>query len=124
VYSLPPYLTGDPALSRVPAPAGFSLHYPLLVAHITFASVAITTAVAQVWPGLRNRHPVMHRRTGRVYVYAAVPAAACALVIGAATPFGPILAVSNVLGRRCGCGSRSLATSRHEAGVSHRIGAR
>jgi len=30
-------------------------------------------------------------------VYAAVPAAVCAMVIGAATPFGPFLAVSNVL---------------------------
>ena len=39
----------------------------------------------------------MHRRVGRVYVFTAIPAAVCAMVIGAATPFGPILAVSNVL---------------------------
>jgi uncharacterized membrane protein len=90
-YSLPPYFTGG---TRVPAT--FALHYPLLVGHVMFASVAMVTAVEQIWPGLRARHPVLHRRVGRVYVYTAIPAAVCAMVIGAATPFGPFLAVSNV----------------------------
>jgi uncharacterized membrane protein len=90
-YSLPPYFTGG---TRVPAT--FALHYPLLVGHVMFASVAMVTAVAQIWPGLRARRPVLHRRVGRVYVCAAIPAAVCAMVIGAATPFGPFLAVSNV----------------------------
>jgi uncharacterized membrane protein YozB (DUF420 family) len=91
-YSLPPYFTGG---TRVPAT--FALHYPLLVGHVMFASVAMVSAVLQIWPGLRRRHPGVHRRVGRVYVFTAVPAAMCAMVIGAATPFGPILAVSNVL---------------------------
>ena len=91
-FSLPPYLTGG---TRVPAT--FGLHYPLLVGHVMFASIAMVAAVAQIWPGLRNRHPGLHRRVGRVYVCTAIPAAVCAMVIGAATPFGPILAVSNVL---------------------------
>ena len=91
-FSLPPYFTGG---TRVPAT--FALHYPLLVGHVMFASVAMVAAVAQIWPRLRVRHPVLHRRVGRVYVYTAVPAAVCAMVIGAATPFGPVLAVSNVL---------------------------
>ncbi len=90
-YSLPPYLSGG---TRVQCT--FGLHYPLLVAHVLLASVAMVCAVAQIWPGLRRRHPVLHRRTGRVYVATAIPAAVCAVVIGAATPFGPILALSNV----------------------------
>lgn len=90
-FSLPPYFTGG---TRVPAT--FALHYPLLVAHVMFASVAIIGAVAQIWPRLRARHPKLHRRVGRVYVYTAIPAALCAAIIGAATPFGPFLAVSNV----------------------------
>jgi hypothetical protein len=90
-FSLPPYFTGA---TRVPAT--FVLHYPLLVGHVMFAAVAMVCAVAQIWPGLRRRHPVLHRRIGRVYVFTAIPAAVCAMVIGAATPFGPILAVSNV----------------------------
>jgi len=91
-YSLPPYFTGG---TRVPAT--FALHYPLLVGHVLLASVAMVTAVAQLWPGLRAGRPVLHRRVGRVYVFTAIPAAVCAMVIGAATPFGPFLAVSNVL---------------------------
>ncbi len=92
LLSLPPYLAGG---TRVPATFGW--HYPLLVAHVMFGSVAMVTAVVQIWPRLRQRHPVFHRRTGRVYVCAAIPAAAIAMVIGAATPFGPFLAVSNVV---------------------------
>jgi uncharacterized membrane protein YozB (DUF420 family) len=91
-YSLPPYLTGG---TRVPAT--FGLHYPLLVAHVLLASMAMACAVAQLWPAMRRRHPAWHRRTGRVYAATALPAAASAIVIGAATPFGPILAVSNVV---------------------------
>ncbi|MCV7236753.1 hypothetical protein A5765_23220 [Mycolicibacterium celeriflavum] len=92
VFSLPPYLTGG---TRVPAT--FALHYPLLVGHVIFASVAMVAAVAQIWPGLRARHRALHRRSGRVYVATAVPAAVSAMVIGALTPFGPLLAVSNVV---------------------------
>jgi uncharacterized membrane protein len=92
LFSLPPYFTGG---TRVPATFGW--HYPLLVAHVMFGSVAMVSAVAQIWPRLRARHPALHRRVGRVYVGAAIPAAALAMVIGAATPFGPLLAVSNVL---------------------------
>jgi uncharacterized membrane protein len=90
-YSLPPYFTGG---TRVPAT--FAWHYPLLLGHVMFAGVAMVTAVAQIWPGLRARRPALHRRLGRVYVFTAIPAAVCAMVIGAATPFGPFLAVSNV----------------------------
>lgn len=91
-FSLPPYLSGH---TRVPAT--FALHYPLLVGHVMFAAVAMVMAVVQIWPGLRARRPALHRRCGRVYVAAAIPAALCGLIIGAATPFGPLLAVSNVV---------------------------
>jgi uncharacterized membrane protein YozB (DUF420 family) len=94
-YSIPPYLTGDPTQSRVPAT--FGLHYPLLVAHVALASVAMVTALPQLVPWVRRRYPVAHRRVGTVYVYAAVGAGVCGWVLGAATPFGPILRVSNVV---------------------------
>ncbi|KUI45059.1 hypothetical protein AU197_12470 [Mycobacterium sp. IS-1590] len=90
-FSVPPYLTGG---TRVPAT--FALHHPLLVFHVMVASAAMVTAVVQIWPRLRIRRPALHRRCGRVYVATAVPAAASAMVIGALTPFGPLLAVSNV----------------------------
>ncbi|KUI26175.1 hypothetical protein AU195_13595 [Mycobacterium sp. IS-1496] len=87
-YSVPPYLTGG---SRVPPT--FTLHHPLLVAHVLLATVAMVAVVAQMWAKRSRLHPWI----GRVYVFTALPAAASALVIGAMTPFGPILAVSNVI---------------------------
>jgi uncharacterized membrane protein YozB (DUF420 family) len=94
--SLPPYLTGDPSRSRVPP--NFPGHYPLLVAHVLFGSVALLTACLQIWPWLRRHHPIAHRRIGRAYVFAGVlPAGLIALPIGALSPFGPVARASNVV---------------------------
>jgi len=97
-FSLPPYLTGDPAASRVPQPAGFAAHYPMLVAHVTFGTVALVAVCLQIWPWFRTRYPAAHRRVGRIYVFGGVlPGALVALPIGAMSPFGPVARVSNVL---------------------------
>jgi uncharacterized membrane protein YozB (DUF420 family) len=97
-YSVPPYLTLDPARSRVPAPAGFAAHYWVLVAHITFGTIAIVSVVLQIWPWLRRTHPVAHRRIGRAYVFAGVlPSAAMAVTIGAVSPFGPVVGTLDVV---------------------------
>ncbi|WP_103355416.1 DUF2306 domain-containing protein [Amycolatopsis sp. CA-128772] len=97
-YSVPPYLTLDPARSRVPAPPGFAAHYWFLVAHIAFGTVAIVGVILQVWPWLRRNHPVAHRRIGRVYVFGgAVPSAVMAATIGAVSPFGPVVGALDVV---------------------------
>ncbi|WIV62066.1 DUF2306 domain-containing protein [Amycolatopsis nalaikhensis] len=97
-YSVPPYLTLDPARSRVPAPAGFAAHYWFLVAHITFGTIAIVGVILQIWPWLRRTHPVVHRRVGRVYVFAgALPSAVMAGIIGAVSPFGPVVGALDVV---------------------------
>ncbi|WP_084485635.1 DUF2306 domain-containing protein [Nocardia beijingensis] len=96
-FSLPPYLTFDRSLSRVPDP-GFALHYPLLVVHVICASTAILSCGFQVWPWFRGRHPRLHRIIGRAYVFAGVlPAGLAGVVIGATSPFGPVARVSNVM---------------------------
>lgn len=98
VFSLPPYLGLDPDRSRVPQPEGFPAHYPLMVAHVLFASVALLTCCVQVWPYFRQRYPAAHRRIGRVYVFGGViPAGLSALPIAVVSPFGPMAQVSNVL---------------------------
>ena len=97
-FSLPPYLTGDPAQSRVPVGAGGRSYYAMLVAHVIFGSIAILTCCFQVWPWFRGRFPEIHRRIGYTYVFAGVlPAGVLGLIIGAQSPFGPVLAASNVL---------------------------
>jgi uncharacterized membrane protein YozB (DUF420 family) len=93
-FSLPPYLGLDPARSRV-VPV-YPLHYPLLVAHIGFGTIALVTAVLQVWPWLRRTHPRVHRWSGRAYLFGGVFPAGIA-VLGAApvSATGPVGAVGN-----------------------------
>jgi hypothetical protein len=43
-FALPPYLTLDPSRSRIPAPPDVQAYYPLLVAHVVFASIAMLSA--------------------------------------------------------------------------------
>ncbi|UVS79889.1 DUF2306 domain-containing protein [Actinokineospora sp. UTMC 2448] len=96
VYSIPPYLGLDPALSRVPE--GSSIYYPALLAHIGFGAVAMVSGFCQVWPWFRKRHRAAHRVLGRVYVFAGVlPSATAGLIVGAMSPFGPVGRVSLVL---------------------------
>ena len=98
-FSVPPYLTLDPAQSRVPVtPAAGPGYYPMLVGHVLFGSVAILTCCFQVWSWFRERYPEVHRRIGYAYVCAGVlPASLLGLLIGARGPFGPTLRASNVV---------------------------
>ncbi|WP_218037147.1 DUF2306 domain-containing protein [Streptomyces spinoverrucosus] len=98
VLSLPRYLTLDPRQSRVPQPGDFTLHYPLLVAHILFGTVAIVTCCLQIWPWLRQAHPTVHRVSGRLYVFAGVlPAGALGLVLAATSPSGLTMRMSSLM---------------------------
>jgi uncharacterized membrane protein YozB (DUF420 family) len=98
-FSVPPYLTLDPSLSRLKPPEGNDLYYPLLVAHVLFGAVAMVTACFQIWPSFRTSHPRGHRITGRIYVFAgALPAGALGLYIGWHTAAGPSVRVANLVG--------------------------
>jgi hypothetical protein len=98
-FSVPPYLTFDPAMSRLEPPEGNDLYYPALVAHVLFGTVAMSTACFQIWPAFRARHRRGHRLTGRVYVYAgALPAGVLGLYVGWHTAAGPSVRVANLVG--------------------------
>ncbi|GIO16726.1 hypothetical protein J19TS2_62810 [Cohnella xylanilytica] len=62
-----PYLAFDPDASRVDVSSS-AWHYPLLVAHILTALVALATGFAQFSERLRSRKPAAHRYAGRAYV--------------------------------------------------------
>ncbi|MBB4688111.1 DUF2306 domain-containing protein [Amycolatopsis jiangsuensis] len=97
-FSLPPYLALDPARSRVPAPEGFPAYYWFLVGHVVFGSIAMITATVQIWPWVRRKFPVLHRWSGRAYVFGGVlPSGALALTVGSISPFGPTARASDVL---------------------------
>ena len=95
---LPAYLGFDPAASRVPIRQSYPLHYPLLVAHILFGSVALVAGCLQIWPLLRRRHPVLHRWTGRVYLFGGVfPAGIAVLGVAPVSSTGFVSAVGNTM---------------------------
>ncbi|MFK0247921.1 DUF2306 domain-containing protein [Amycolatopsis azurea] len=99
VFSVPPYLTFDPARSRLEPPPGNDLYYPMLVAHVLFGTVAMVTACFQVWPAFRAKYRRGHRITGRIYVFAgALPAGVVGLYIGWHTAVGPSVRVANLVG--------------------------
>lgn len=85
-YSVPPYLTLDPATARIPQlRQDLPLHYILLVGHVWLGTLTLVTVCVQIWPWVRNRFPAVHRWSGRVYVVAGViPTSLFALAI---TPF-------------------------------------
>ena len=62
-----PYLTFDPAGSRV-AIISTTIQYPVLVAHIIFAFIALITGFLQFFEGIRQKHPKVHRYFGRIYI--------------------------------------------------------
>ncbi|TCO53449.1 DUF2306 domain-containing protein [Actinocrispum wychmicini] len=98
-FSVPPYLTFDPSLSRLEPPAGNHLYYPLLVAHVLFGTVAMATACFQIWPAFRTQHLRGHRITGRIYVFGgALPAGLLGLYIGWHTTGGPSVRIANLVG--------------------------
>lgn len=85
VYKLPPYLSFNPVNSRVPLE--FPLHFTLLTGHVVCGSIALLTTVLQLWPWLRRNYPVVHRTSGRIYIFAgALPSAVLALVLYPVTP--------------------------------------
>ncbi|WP_433496295.1 DUF2306 domain-containing protein [Sphaerimonospora sp. CA-214678] len=92
VFTWPAYLTLDPGQARIPLNPGIELHYPLLVTHVAFGSVAMLTGCLQPWRWLRRSHPAVHRTLGRIYVFGGMlPSVVTALVImpmGALNAFG------------------------------------
>lgn len=93
-FTLPPYLGLDPDQSRVPI--RFAWHYPVLVTHILFGSVALLAGCLQVWPWLRAHHPAVHRWSGRAYVFlGALPAGLASLSFAPLGAFGPNQQVAN-----------------------------
>lgn len=95
-YVWPPYLNLDPAKSLIPIRPESAVHFPMLVAHIAFGTIAMVTVFLQVWPWLRRRYPVVHRWVGRTYVFGgALPAVILAFLI---TPLSPFPTIGTTLG--------------------------
>ncbi|MEK0315819.1 DUF2306 domain-containing protein [Cohnella sp. 56] len=75
-----PYAKLDPDASRVALASG-RWQYPILVAHIGFAMLAMLTGFAQFSERLRIRRPGLHRGLGRVYVICVAAGGALAIAL-------------------------------------------
>ncbi len=82
LYIWPHYIGLDRSQATTSLPPEHPLKYPILVLHILFGSIALITTALQLWPGLRQRRPRLHRYSGRVYVFAGVlPSAILAAIL-------------------------------------------
>ncbi|NKQ55679.1 DUF2306 domain-containing protein [Amycolatopsis sp. K13G38] len=96
-YSLPHYVGLDPARARTIPPANVPYYYPMLVAHIFLGSLALLTACLQLWPWLRQRCPLVHRWSGRVYVVSCVLGGIAVLTFSSMTYWGPNQQAANTM---------------------------
>ncbi|MFJ6676170.1 DUF2306 domain-containing protein [Actinosynnema sp. NPDC091369] len=114
------YVTLDPALSRVPLRPEVPLHYTLLTAHVLTGMVAAALAWLQVWPWLRETHPVVHRRIGWVYYLVGVfPSVVLAFPVAVFTPAGQairlvLIAMSTLWAITVVAGFRAVLQRRYE----------
>jgi uncharacterized membrane protein YozB (DUF420 family) len=92
LWKVPPWLGGERA--ALPLNPGVPLHYPLMILHIGFGTIAFATVCLQLWPWLRARHPAVHRVSGRLYVFAGMlPTALLSvglILAGPLTVFGKV----------------------------------
>lgn len=97
-FAVPPYLSFDPAQARLPLREGFGWHFPVLVAHILFGTVALVTCCFQIWPWFRDRHPKAHRVMGRIYLLGGVfPAGLLGIVVSVTAMQGVSGRVGNTM---------------------------
>ncbi|NGY60611.1 DUF2306 domain-containing protein [Lentzea sp. NEAU-D13] len=86
IFAASAYVTLDMSQAR-PELRG-SVHYGLLVAHIFTGTVAVLAGVSQFWPGLRRRHPRVHRIMGRVYFAAVLPSSLLGIICAQLSLYG------------------------------------
>ena len=84
--------------------AQFRQYWPMrgwLLAHIAMGMVALLTGPVQLWLGLKDRAPALHRKLGYVYMAAIVLSSAAAYYLAFNTGGGPVF----------GAGLMGLATA-------------
>ncbi|PSK93724.1 putative membrane protein [Murinocardiopsis flavida] len=80
LFSVAPYLTGDPSQSKIPIDPEAGLHFFYVTAHALPGSLLLLLGPAQFVPALRSRYPKVHRVVGRVYMVSVVLAAVAAVL--------------------------------------------
>lgn len=75
----------------------FAAHATLTWAHIIPGSIFLGLAPLQFVRGLRENHPGLHRRSGRVLLLTAIPTGLTGILLQLRSPYGGALALSSIL---------------------------
>ena len=75
----------------------FAAHATLTWAHIIPGSVFLGLVPLQFVRGLREKHPVLHRWSGRVLLLVAIPTGLTGILLQLRSPYGGALALSGIL---------------------------
>jgi len=68
LYAVSPYLTFNPARSRIPLNVTVPLHFLVLTIHAAAGGFALLIGPFQFLPRFRQRFPEAHRLFGRIYI--------------------------------------------------------
>jgi hypothetical protein len=78
-----------PGVAQSTVRANLPWHFPMLLVHVLTGIVAVCLGWLQVWPWLRENHPVIHRRIGWVYFFGGViPSGILAFPVAVLNIFG------------------------------------
>ncbi len=65
----------------LPPHENFPPYYSLLITHMAAGTLAVLTMCLQVWPWLRQKHPRVHRVSGRLYLLGTLVSGVAGLII-------------------------------------------
>jgi uncharacterized membrane protein len=72
LYYAGPYITWNPAVSRIPLNPAAAWHFTILAIHAITGGTVLIVGPFQFLPKLRAKYPTVHRVTGRVYMIGVV----------------------------------------------------
>jgi hypothetical protein len=123
IYSAPPYITLDPALSKIPLNPEFALHLLFISLHGVPAALTLLLGPFQFLSGFRNRYPKYHRVAGRIYLVSVLVGSVAGLVSALMSTSGFPAQVGFVLLVIAWLysGWRAYQAARHRKFLEHRI---
>ncbi|QMU69843.1 DUF2306 domain-containing protein [Streptacidiphilus sp. P02-A3a] len=117
------YFADDPALFLAQQRAVYVANLAPLLFHISGGVLALTLGPWQFLPGLRRRHPALHRTIGRVYLVGAVAAGTGGLLMVPKALFWPVapLGFAALAVALLGASTMAFAAIRRGAVTEHRV---
>ncbi|WP_457588811.1 DUF2306 domain-containing protein [Ensifer canadensis] len=123
LYSAAPYLTFNPALSRIPLNPDFAFHLLWISVHGAPSAIALLLGPFQFLSGFRKRYPRYHRISGRIYLLSVLVGSVTGFVAAVTSTSGVPAQVGFVLlvAAWLYSGWRAYRAARHGLFSDHRV---